>query len=154
MPIHRRNTKQGRWSLGLIVALATVGVVAPQADASQLRRLAPSVTSFATDGVRYAAWQENPAAPIVVLDTLDGSEREITTPGCVLEEPTSTHESGEGGMPLPRGIPHPRDTHVQQHRRRFAVKQRLSQRHAGPVNRLGGGPSRSLIESRHQFQLH
>jgi hypothetical protein len=98
VPIHRRNTKQARWSLALLVALATFGMVAAQVDASQLRRLVPSVTSFATDGVRYAAWQDNPAAPIVVLDTLDGSEREIETPGCVLEELSSAHESGEGGL--------------------------------------------------------
>jgi hypothetical protein len=88
--------KQARWPLGLIVALVTFGGIAAQAGASHLRLLAPTVTSFDTDGVRYAAWQENPAAPIVVLDTLDGSEREITTPGCVLGG--SGNESGEGGM--------------------------------------------------------
>src|ERR1700691_2504391 len=98
MPIHRCNTKQARWSLVLLVALATFGMVAAQVDALQLRRLAPSVTSFATDGLRYAAWQDYPAAPIVVLDTLDGSEREIETPGCVLEELSNAHESGEGGL--------------------------------------------------------
>jgi hypothetical protein len=88
--------KQARWSLGLIVVLVTFGVIAAQAGASHLRLVAPTVTSFHTDGVRYAAWQENPAAPIVVLDTLGGSEREITTPGCVLGG--SGNESGEGGM--------------------------------------------------------
>jgi hypothetical protein len=75
-------------SLWLIVALAVFGLLgagAAWARASPLRRLAPSVTSFATDGIRYAVWQPSPVSPIVVLDTYTGSRREIKAPGCVLQ---------------------------------------------------------------------
>ncbi len=74
----------------LALLLIMLGAVTSQVDASPLRQLAGSTTSFATDGVRYAAWQVNPAAPIVVLDTLNGSRRELELPGCALD-------SGEGG---------------------------------------------------------
>jgi hypothetical protein len=74
----------------LALVLVMLGAVTSRAVASPLRQLAGSTTSFATDGVRYAAWQVDPAAPIVVLDTLNGSRREFKTPGCVLD-------SGEGG---------------------------------------------------------
>jgi hypothetical protein len=67
-------------------------------------------------------------------------------------------------MPKPCGITNPRDPHVQQRRRRFAVKQRLAQRHhpaialntRRPALRArnliphpGAGSARSLIQSRH-----
>jgi hypothetical protein len=79
-----------RWLATLALLFVMLGAVASRADASPLRQLAGSTTSFATDGVRYAAWQVDPAAPIVVLDTLNGSRRELETPGCALD-------SGEGG---------------------------------------------------------
>jgi hypothetical protein len=97
MLIHRRDTQQARWSLGLIVALATFAVLAPQADASRLRRLAPSVTSFATDGVSYAAWQVTPASPITVFDTRIGIQSAIPEPGCVLEGRERTGAIDGGG---------------------------------------------------------
>jgi hypothetical protein len=79
-----------RWLATLALVLIMLGAVTSRADASPLRQLAGSTTSFATDGVRYAAWQVNPAAPIVVLDTLNGSRRKFKMPGCALD-------SGEGG---------------------------------------------------------
>src|ERR1039458_6580224 len=69
----------------LALVLILLGGGGSRAMASPMRRLAGSTTSFATDGVRYAAWQVNPAAPIVVLDTLADTRREITPPaGCRL----------------------------------------------------------------------
>jgi hypothetical protein len=79
-----------RWLATLALALIMFGAVTSRVDASPLRQLAGSTTSFATDGVRYAAWQVDPAAPIVVLDALNGSRREFKMPGCALD-------SGEGG---------------------------------------------------------
>ena len=64
----------------IIVAL----LAAASAQASKLRLLVPSVTSFATDGVRYAAWQATPASPIIVLDTATANRRAFHLPGCVL----------------------------------------------------------------------
>jgi hypothetical protein len=74
-----------RWLVTLAVVLITFGAVTSRAVASPLRQLAGSTTSFATDGVRYAAWQHEPVSPIVVFDTYTGSRREIKAPGCVLE---------------------------------------------------------------------
>ena len=72
------------------VVLVMLGVVASRVDASRLRQLARSTTSFASDGGRYAAWQITPASPIVVLDTLDDHEREMKLPGCVLADAERT----------------------------------------------------------------
>jgi hypothetical protein len=79
----------------LALVLIMLGGGGSRAMASPMRRLAGSTTSFATDGVRYAAWQVNPAAPIVVLDTLADARREITPPaGCRL------HNEAEDGEPV------------------------------------------------------
>jgi hypothetical protein len=67
------------------------------ASATPLRRLAPRITSFASDGVRYAAWQVNAAAPIVVLDTRTGKRRAIPVPGCVLADQSRSSVSDGGG---------------------------------------------------------
>ena len=56
----------------------------PNAEASKLRLLIPSVTSFATNGRQYAAWQATPASPIVILDTATRNRRALHLPGCVL----------------------------------------------------------------------
>ena len=77
--------RQLRWLATLALVLIVLGAVTSRADASPLRQLAGSTTSFATDGVRYAAWQHEPVSPIVVFDTYTGSRREIKAPGCVLE---------------------------------------------------------------------
>jgi len=74
-----------RWLATLALVLIMLGAVTSRADASPLRQLAGSTTSFATDGIRYAAWQDSPVSPIVILDTYTGSRREIKAPGCVLE---------------------------------------------------------------------
>jgi hypothetical protein len=73
------------WLATLALVLIMLGAVTSRADASPLRQLAGSTTSFATDGIRYAAWQDSPVSPIVILDTYTGSRREIKAPGCVLE---------------------------------------------------------------------
>ena len=44
-----------RWLVTLAVVLITFGAVTSRADASPLRQTAGSTTSFATDGIRYAA---------------------------------------------------------------------------------------------------
>jgi hypothetical protein len=79
-----------------------LGAVTSRAQASRLRQLARSTTSFASDGGRYAAWQVTPASPIVVLDTLTGSRQTIPAPaGCELMrdqdedgEPSATAADG------------------------------------------------------------
>jgi hypothetical protein len=86
----RRVRVAGRAAVALGLMLAVLLLGAPSsAGASPLRRLAASVTSFATDGVRYAAWQHTPTSPIVILDTATGTRRAARVPGCVLdaEEP-------------------------------------------------------------------
>ena len=81
----------------LAIVLIVLGAVASRAEASHLRQLARSTTSFATDGVRYAAWQVTPASSITVFDTRTGIQSAIPQPGCVLGG-SGNHESGEGGM--------------------------------------------------------
>jgi hypothetical protein len=58
----------------LIVLLPSA---ATDAQASKLQRLVPSITSFATDGVRYAAWQTRESSPLTVLDTSTGRRRRL-----------------------------------------------------------------------------
>jgi hypothetical protein len=86
----------------LAVVLIMLGAVTSRAQASHLRQLARSTTSFASDGGRYVAWQLTPASPIVVLDTLTDHEREMKMPGCVLAdaertEATEVTEVTDGG---------------------------------------------------------
>ena len=69
----------------LALVLIVLGAGMSRAQASPLRELAASTTSFATDGIRYAAWQHSPVSPIVILDTYTGSRRAVKLPGCVLE---------------------------------------------------------------------
>jgi len=79
----------------LAFVLVMLGVVASRAQASHLRQLARSTTSFASDGERYAAWQLHAGAPIVVLDTLTGSRQTIAAlAGCEL-----MRDQGEDGEP-------------------------------------------------------
>src|SRR3984885_13733478 len=73
-----------RWLAALALVLIMLGAVTSRAQASHLRQLARSTTSFASDGGRYAAWQLTPASPIVVLDTLTGSRDTIAPAGCEL----------------------------------------------------------------------
>jgi hypothetical protein len=80
--------------IDLVLAALLLGVPSP-AGASPLRRLARSVTSFATDGVRYAAWQHTPVSPIVILDTYTGTRRAVHAPGCVLDAEEPQHEESE-----------------------------------------------------------
>ena len=82
-----------RWlvTLALVIVL---GAVTSRAQASHLRQLARSTTSFASDGGRYAAWQVTPASPIVVLDTSTASRQTIAAPaGCELMR--DQNEDGE-----------------------------------------------------------
>jgi hypothetical protein len=79
-----------RWLATLALLLIMLGAVTSRAQASHLRQLARSATSFASDGGRYAAWQVTPASPIVVLDTLNDHEREMKMPGCVLADAERT----------------------------------------------------------------
>src|ERR1700678_2281621 len=83
------------------LVLVMLGAVTSQAQASHLRQLARSTTSFASDGERYAAWQLHAGAPIVVLDTLTGSRDTIAPAGCELMrdqdeygEPSTTAADG------------------------------------------------------------
>ena len=78
----------------LAVVLIMLGAVASRAQASHLRQLARSTTSFAADGERYAAWQLHAGAPIVVFDTLTGSRQTIAPAGCEL-----MRDQGEYGEP-------------------------------------------------------
>jgi hypothetical protein len=86
-----------RWpaTLALVLVLIMLGAIASRAQASHLRQLARSTTSFASDGGRYAAWQVTPASPIVVLDTSTASTQTIAAPaGCEL-----MRDQGEYGEP-------------------------------------------------------
>src|SRR6202522_2304019 len=77
------------------LVLVMLGAVTSQAQASHLRQLARSTTSFATDGERYAAWQLHAGAPVVVLDTSTASRQTIAAPaGCEL-----MRDQGEDGEP-------------------------------------------------------
>jgi hypothetical protein len=85
----------------LALVLIMLGAVTSRAQASHLRQLARSTTSFASDGERYAAWQLHAGAPIVVLDTLTGSRDTIAPAGCELMrdqneygEPSTTAADG------------------------------------------------------------
>jgi hypothetical protein len=89
------SARRSRRLAKLAIIIIMLGAGTSRAEASPLRRLAGSTTSFASDGVRYAAWQVNPTAPIVVLDTLADTRREITPPvGCRL------HNEAESGEPI------------------------------------------------------
>jgi len=82
-------------------------LLAGQAQASDaarpasLREIAPNVRAFASDGSRYAAWQETENSPIVVLDVATGEIRNITTPGCELE--SQREHTSPAALPASRG---------------------------------------------------
>lgn len=82
-------------------------LLAGQAQASDtarpasLREIAPNVRAFASDGSRYAAWQETESSPIVVLDVATGQIRNITTPGCELE--SQREHTSPAALPASRG---------------------------------------------------
>jgi hypothetical protein len=88
-----------RWAglaIGLMAAAAVLGAlatVAPVVLASPLRPLAASVTSFASDGIRYAVWQDDPLSPVTILDTDTGARRLVQAPGCVLENERITRQN-------------------------------------------------------------
>jgi hypothetical protein len=91
----RAACKGTRGLVALVTAATCVGVLAPCSQASRLRQLARSTTSFASDGERYAAWQLHAGAPIVVLDTSTASRQTIAAPaGCEL-----MRDQGEYGEP-------------------------------------------------------
>jgi hypothetical protein len=76
----------GRMAIALAVvapvaALSTVG----HAQASTLRRIAVNIDTFASDGVRYVAWEASAPGvtsrvPIVVLDTRTGHSFKVDAP--------------------------------------------------------------------------
>jgi hypothetical protein len=82
-----------RWLATLALVVIMLGAVTSRAQASHLRQLVGSMTSFAADGERYAAWQLHAGAPIVVLDTLTGSRQTIAPAGCELMR--DQNEDGE-----------------------------------------------------------
>jgi hypothetical protein len=79
------------------IAIVALYAVPPAAHASNLRRLASSITSFATDGVRYAAWQQEPGSPIVIFDANTGKREVVKLPGCVPENEEPSSEPGAPG---------------------------------------------------------
>jgi hypothetical protein len=88
---NRPAARKRLWqSLGVAAAFVAM-LLAGHAQASDaarpasLREIAPNVRAFASDGSRYAAWQETESSPIVVLDVASGQTRNITTSGCELE---------------------------------------------------------------------
>ena len=70
--------RQGRF---LVVAAVLLALASPpSAVASKLRLLAPSVTSFASDGTSYVAWQVPGEKSISVLDTRNGHRDQVEAP--------------------------------------------------------------------------
>jgi hypothetical protein len=89
------------WLRRLALLAAVAQLVLPcAAKASTWRRLAPSITSFTTDGERYAAWQPGRDAAITVLDTLDWHVTRVQAPGCELAD---QRWHAEKGLPAARG---------------------------------------------------
>jgi hypothetical protein len=66
-------------------AAALVLLAASNAHASRLRLLVPSVTSFASDGSSYVAWQTTRSGPLTVLNTATSRRRILhVLAGCQL----------------------------------------------------------------------
>jgi hypothetical protein len=84
---------------GLVTALNALVLATPtNAQASKLRRLAANVTSFASDGLRWAAWQTRELSPLTVLDTRTGQKKTIALPsGCRLVGESSSFHPATGG---------------------------------------------------------
>jgi hypothetical protein len=85
----------------LVYAVGLLLCLAPTADASKLHLIAPSSTSFASDGTRYAAWQVSEGSPITVFDTRTWHRAEVTAPGCRLLDQGGhqggSHDEGRRG---------------------------------------------------------
>ena len=82
-----RTTPSGRaWWAALVTRIAVGSIVlwgvtvSASAQASRFRRVASRVQAFASDGVRYAAWQASESPTVVVLDTRTGRRLSITVP--------------------------------------------------------------------------
>ena len=69
---------------GVVCVFALIGALsAPWAQAaSRFRAVAPKIVAFGSDSERYVAWQVAKGAPITILDTASGKERQV--PGCRL----------------------------------------------------------------------
>jgi hypothetical protein len=79
--------------LGVVVCGA-IAVFAPAARGAHLSPLAPHVTAFSSDGVRYVAWQVSEETPITVLDTASGHRGSLIVPAdCALD---GRQEAGGG----------------------------------------------------------
>jgi hypothetical protein len=66
-------------------AAALILLSASNAQASRLKLLVPRVTSFASDGSTYVAWQTTRSGPLTVLDTVTSQRRVLPVPaGCQL----------------------------------------------------------------------
>jgi hypothetical protein len=57
-------------------------------SSSRLRAIALRVSGFAVDGERWAVWQQQPSAPIEVLDVSDGHLRAVPAGGCTVKAPS------------------------------------------------------------------
>jgi hypothetical protein len=98
------------WSLALTAVALLLVAAAPCASASTLRRLASRTVAFASDGVRYVAWQVRAGAAVVVLDTRTGHRGQVRPPaGCQLENEHArggegwTAAAGRFLLPCPAG---------------------------------------------------
>jgi hypothetical protein len=106
-----RSTNWCRWAL----ALATVAllVVASSAHASKLHRIVSSITTFASDGTRYIAWEVPRQKPIFVLDSRTGRTRAFRSP-CGLKDKSPAaagrflleceHQEEEGLLDVRTGV--------------------------------------------------
>ena len=65
------------WMRAAGTAAALVLLAASNAHASRLRLLVPSVTSFASDGSSYVAWQTTRSGPLTVLNTATSRRRRL-----------------------------------------------------------------------------
>jgi hypothetical protein len=99
---NRPAARKRLWQSLSVAAAFVVMFLVGQAQASDaarsasLREIAPNVRAFASDGSRYAAWQESKTSPITVLDTTTGQRRSIVPPaGCQLRS-AEEHSSASG----------------------------------------------------------
>jgi hypothetical protein len=95
MALSARSWLQPLFTCVALASIVSCGVAASSAQASRFRRLTGGVKAFASDGVRYVAWQRPESSTIVVLDTLSGRRRDVAAPaGCKLED--QGQANGEG----------------------------------------------------------
>lgn len=84
----------------IALVLLAVGFLAAAAQGAPLRRLTGGVASFASDGVRYVAWQRSVGGAVVVFDTRMGKGHSFSVPaGCELanEEEREFGRVADGG---------------------------------------------------------